>query len=181
MSDDTNQTSEGSTTGDVGGASVDPTSLSLDELRAMRTELQRRDDVVSYARRVAQARLDLVENEMARRSSGANISDEVAGVLSQHLGGGASARPPRPPRPDEDLSDDDLSLELDAICTEHHFGRLEELDEAQLAALAAAIGEFERRVSLDRRERFDRLDALSAELVRRYRDGEATVDSLLGD
>ena len=41
--------------------------------------------------------------------------------------------------------------------------------------------EFEQRVSHDRRERFDRLDALSAELVRRYRDGEASVDSLLED
>ena len=39
---------------------------------------------------------------------------------------------------------------------------------------------FERRVSDDRRARFDRLDALSAELVRRYREGEATVDGLLG-
>jgi hypothetical protein len=33
-------------------------------------------------------------------------------------------------------------------------------------------------VSADRRVRFDQLDALSAELVRRYRDGEANVDSL---
>jgi hypothetical protein len=28
---------------------------------------------------------------------------------------------------------------------------------------------------------FSRIDALSAELVRRYRDGEAHVDGLLGD
>jgi len=28
---------------------------------------------------------------------------------------------------------------------------------------------------VDRRDRYDRLDALSAELVRRYREGEATV------
>ncbi|MFT6761947.1 MAG: hypothetical protein ACJAXA_000594, partial [Candidatus Aldehydirespiratoraceae bacterium] len=45
----------------------------------------------------------------------------------------------------------------------------------------AAIKSFEQRVSQDRRERFDKLDALSAELVRRYRDGEANVDSLLTD
>lgn len=179
MSDDTNQANQGSTAEGVDADSVDPTTLSLDELRGMRTELQRRDDVVSYARRVAQARLDLVESEMARRASGGTVSDEVTDVLSQHVGGGGPARPPRPPRPAEDLSDDELSLELDAICTEHHYGRVEELDEVELAALAAAIGEFERRVSLDRRERFDRLDALSAELVRRYRDGEASVDSLL--
>lgn len=157
--------------------SADPTALSLDELRSLRAELQQRDDVVSYARRVAQARLDLVRSELSRRSSDGIVSDEVTDVLSQHLTGG----PARPPRPAEDLSDDALSRELDAICREHHFGRVEDLDEAELGELAEAIESFEQRVSQDRRARFDRLDALSAELVRRYRDGEADVDSLLDD
>ncbi len=155
----------------------DPTALSLEELRHRRTEMQQRDDVVSYARRVAQARLDLVKSEFARRSSDGDVTDEVTDVLSQHLTGG----PGRPPRPAEDLSDDELSEELDAICARHHYGRVEELDEKELGELADAISEFEQRVSADRRARFDRLDALSAELVRRYRDGEASVDSLLTD
>ncbi len=153
---------------------TDPGELSLDELRSLRSRLQAEDDVVSYARRVAQARLDLVTTESSRRSGeGGDVNE----VLSQHLVGG----PARPPRPAEDLSDDALAQELDAICAEYHFGRLTELDDEQLAALERAIGEFEQRVSRDRRERFDRLDALSAELVRRYRDGEASVDSLLDD
>ena len=155
-------------------AATDPGELSLDELRSLRAELQQEDDVVSYARRVAQARLDLVKTESARRSG---AGGDVNEVLSQHLVGG----PARPPRPAEDLSDDALARELDAICAEHHFGRLTELDDKELEVLESAIGEFERRVSADRRARFDRLDALSAELVRRYRDGEATVDSLLDD
>ena len=46
---------------------------------------------------------------------------------------------------------------------------------------SAAISAFEQRVSQDRRARFDELDVLSAELVRRYRDGEASVDTLLAD
>ena len=158
------------------GAVPDPGELSLDDLRSLRTRLQQEDDVVSYARRVAQARLDLVKTEMSRRNDG-DLGEEIKDVLSQHLTGG----PARPPRPAEDLSDDALSVELDALCAEHGFGRLEELDEAELATLADAIGEFEQRVSHDRRERFDRLDALSAELVRRYRDGEANVDTLLDD
>jgi AcrR family transcriptional regulator len=165
------------TTNPPDAASLDPTSLSLDELRKLRTELQQQDDVVSYARRVAQARVDLVKSEMARRADDGNVSDEVTEVLSQHLTGG----PGRPPRPAEDLSDNTLSAELDAICKEAGFGRIDELDEEQLAALADAIGSFERRVSQDRRRRFDLLDALSAELVRRYRDGEADVDSLLNN
>lgn len=166
MSDETNP-----------GDSADPTTLSLDELRMKRNEMQQRDDVVSYARRVAQARLDLVRTELARRNSDGDVSEEVTDVLSQHLTGG----PARPPRPAEDLSDDALSLELDAICSAHHYGRVEDLDEVELGELADAIEEFEQRVSQDRRARFDRLDALSAELVRRYRDGEANVDTLLED
>lgn len=156
---------------------VDPGSLSLDDLRELRQELQAEDDVVSYARRVAQARLDLVDSEQQRRGadSGSELRDDLSSVLSQHLTGG----PARPPRPAEDLSDHELSIELEAICVDKGFGRLEELDDAELAELRDAITEFESRVSEDRRARFDRLDALSAELVRRYRDGEADVDSLL--
>ncbi len=156
---------------------IDPAELSLDDLRSLRQELQAEDDVVSYARRVAQARLDLVKSEMSHRAadSGEILRDELNEVLSRHLTGG----PARPPRPAEDLSDHQLSSELDAVCNEKGFGRLEELNDAELEALSAAITEFEARVSSDRRTRFDRLDALSAELVRRYREGEADVDSLL--
>lgn len=157
----------------------DPKDLTLDELRGLRAQLQREDDVVSYARRVAQARLDLVRTEHERRAglTDDEFHDELKAVLSRHLTGG----PARPPRPAEDLSDNRLAEELEEICARHHFGRLEELGEDELAALTAAIAEFEQRVSSDRRERFERLDALSAELVRRYRSGEASIDSLLGD
>ena len=159
--------------------SRNPADLSLPELRELRQKMQHEDDLVSYARRVAQARLDLVTSEHSRRDAGpdANLGDQLGEVLSQHLTGG----PARPPRPTEDLSDNALADELDGVCAEHHFGRLEELNDVELAALSSAISEFETKVSSDRRERFDRLDALSAELVRRYRDGEASVDSLLAD
>jgi hypothetical protein len=157
--------------------SPDPASLTLPELRLLRQQLQHDDDVVSYARRVAQARLDLVRAEAARRTAAddSDASGELRTVLSQHLTGG----PARPPRPTEDLSDDPLAVELDEICAEGGLGRLRSLDDTELEELLVAIGDFEARVSSDRRERFDRLDALSAELVRRYRDGEADVDSLL--
>lgn len=155
----------------------DPSQLSLAELRELRQRLQAEDDVVSYARRVAQARLDLVREELARRSGDSDVElrDGLNSVLSRHLTGG----PARPPRPAEDLSDHPLSTELEEVCAEMGFGRLVELGDDELERLGEAITEFEIRVSSDRRARFDRLDALSAELVRRYRDGEADVDSLL--
>lgn len=156
-----------------------PEAMSLSELRGLRQQLQHEDDAVSYARRVAQARLDLVLAEGQRRadSSEAIEDDGLRSVLAQHLTGG----PARPPRPTEDLSDHPLAIELDEVCSSNGLGRLKSLDEAELTALTTAISSFEERVSLDRRERFDRLDALSAELVRRYRDGEADVDSLIAD
>ncbi|HSL73763.1 MAG TPA: hypothetical protein VK853_04825 [Ilumatobacteraceae bacterium] len=156
----------------------DPAALSLSELRGLRQQLQHEDDAVSYARRVAQARLDLVKAEASRRSdvTDAEPTDDLRAVLSQHLSGG----PARPPRPTEDLSDHPLAVELDEICSAGGLGHLRSLDDADLASLTEAIAAFEERVSRDRRERFDRLDALSAELVRRYRDGEADVDTLYG-
>ena len=53
---------------------------------------------MSYARRVAQARLDLVKVEQVHRSDvdGGEVADDLRAVLSQHLTGG----PARPPRPD---------------------------------------------------------------------------------
>ena len=151
---------------------TDPHELSLDELRALRSQLQLEDDAVSYARRVAQARLDLITAEVGRR--GGAVDEELRSVLSAHLTGG----PARPPRPTEDLSDHPLAVELDEICAGHGLGRLSSLDAAELEALRAAVTGFEQRVSSDRRARFERLDALSAELVRRYRDGEADIDGV---
>lgn len=151
-----------------GGAGDDAGALTLEELRARRARLQDEDDIVSYARRIAQARLDLVRNVVT-----ADDSDELTRVLSQQLIGGA----PRPPRPVEiDPSDSPLMAELDRICAEGGFSRLADLDEADRAALAGQIEAFEARVSADRRARFSELDALNAELVRRYRSGEATIE-----
>jgi hypothetical protein len=154
----------------------DPASLSLDELRSLRNQLQLEDDVVSYARRVAQARLDLVKAEARhRRDDGEVVVDEeLRTVLSSHLTGG----PARPPRPTEDLSDHPLAVELDELCAVNGLGRLKSLDDDELLALTTAIATFEEKVSSDRRARFEQLDALSAELVRRYRDGEADIASL---
>ena len=144
----------------------------------MRNRLQDEDDVVSYVRRVAQARLDLVRAEAHRRERGAapdDLSSELRVVLSSQLTGGS----PRPPRSVDHVAENALSDELDAVCAQQGLGRLEELLPSELAELERTLSTFERRVSDDRRARFDRLDALSAELVRRYREGEATVDGLL--
>jgi hypothetical protein len=157
----------------------DPAALSLEQLRAVRQTLQAEDDAVSFTRRVAQARLDLVSAEAERRLADTTgpASENLREILSRQLTGGD----PRPPRPTEDLSDHPVAVELEELCRTHGFGRLDELDDDELVVLRDRIAEFEARVSADRQARYGRLDALSAELVARYRDGRADVDAILAD
>jgi hypothetical protein len=156
---------------------VDPRQLSLVELRALRAKLQNDDDAVSYVRRLAQARLDLVQAEKRRRATGGeeSLSDELPEILSTHLTGGA----PRPPRPAEDFSSHPLADELDGLMDHAGDNDLSSLTDDELVRYADALHEFEQARSHERRELFTRIDELSAELVRRYRDGEANVDGLL--
>ncbi len=164
-------------------AELDLQALSLDELRAERNRLQHEDDAVSYVRRIAQARLDLVAAEL--RQSGDNSNEDLSGelqrVLSQPLTGPPSAS--RAPRADDDhLANDARAVQLDQLCAEHGFNRLssgEELTQAELTSLTNVLTNFEREISTDRRERFEQIDALGAELVRRFRDGEVHVDEFL--
>jgi hypothetical protein len=156
---------------------VDPRQLSLVELRALRAKLQNEDDAVSYVRRLAQARLDLVHAEKRRRLDGSpeRLSDELPSILSTHLTGGA----PRPPRPATDFSGHPLAEEFDALMDRAGDEDLSDFTSEELVHYADALHEFEQARSHERRELFTRIDVLSAELVHRYRDGEANVDGLL--
>ena len=156
---------------------LDPRQLSLVELRALRSKLQNEDDALSYVRRLAQARLDLVQAEKSRRADGnpESLSDELTTILSAHLTGGV----PRPPRPAEDFSSHPLAEQFDALADRAGGHDLSTLSTEELANYADALYEFEQLRSHERRELFTRIDELSAELVRRYRDGEANVDGLL--
>jgi hypothetical protein len=156
---------------------LDPRSLPLDDLRALRTELQAEEDAVSFVRRITQARLDLVRAEQGRRGdAGAeSLTADLPGILGSHLTAGGA----RPPRAADDFSDHPLSAAFEQLCAEHGAGDLQSLTDDELGALADALSSFEQQRSAERRALFDRIDALSAELVRRYRDGEASVDGLL--
>jgi hypothetical protein len=153
----------------------DASQLSLEELRERRRVLQELDDVVSYVRRVAQGRADLARAELARRGSedeAPALADDLPHVLGDRL----LAASDRPPRPVEDHSDDPRAEELDRLCAERGFGRLAELEDHAVAELAAALDDFEDEVSGERHELFAELDDLSDELVRRYRQQQATGD-----
>ena len=158
-------------------AELEPSTLALDDLRALRTVLQLEDDAISYVRRLAQARLDLLRAELHNRSVGdeKNITGELPAILGAHLTGGQ----PRPPRPADDFSHHPLALQLEELCSEAGSTDLPSMNGDELIDYLARLHEFEQLRSQERKELFVRIDALSAELVRRYRDGEADVDGLL--
>jgi hypothetical protein len=152
----------------------EPGEMSLDELRRRRAELQSIDDAVSYVRRVAHGRADLARDAITRASDDSDptpvyarrdLQGELRDVLADRLLGDEA----RPPRPAEDFSEHPFSVELDEICAANGFSRLDRLTTAELEQLVAALDAFDQRVSAQRQEVYAELDALTEELVARYR------------
>jgi len=155
----------------------------LDEVRAMRAECQEAETVVSYLRRVAQGRLDLI-HACLDRDGGAEPGnlDALVERLPKIIGSG----PPRPSGPGRlpsqmspDMNRDDLTYEIDAILDADRIGRLPETGDDELRAMATQLTELEARISDQRRALHERIDKLQAEIVSRYKTGEASVDGLL--
>jgi hypothetical protein len=152
----------------------EPGEMSLDQLRRRRAELQSIDDAVSYVRRVAHGRADLARDAITRASDDSDptpvyarrdLHGELRDVLADRLLGDEA----RPPRPAEDFSEHPLAVELDEICAANGFSRLDRLTTAELEQLVAALDTFDQRVSAQRKAVYAELDALTEELVARYR------------
>ena len=155
----------------------------IEEIRVMRAECRSIEDKVSYVRRLAQGHLDIVSADLRRRAEGgspldlSSMVDRLAEILSDNVRGPGPGRLPSSAfAPD----DDDLTTELDSVAPAGALAALEELSDAEVAALAERLATFEREVSDRRRALFGRIDALGAELTRRYKSGEATVGPVLG-
>lgn len=157
----------------------------LDEIRAMRAECVAVETSVSFVRRMVQGRLDIVRAELQRRSAGHPPAEvgQMIGRLPEILGD--HGRPPglgRLPQAIEPPDPDPAFVErLDAVAGVGRLSALPETDDAVLASMIDDLEALEHDVSARRRALFERIDALQAELTRRYRSGEASVESLLHD
>ena len=156
---------------------------SMSDVRAMRAECQEIETGLSYLRRLVQGRLDIVGAELQRRRDGKEPGDlsqlisQLPEILADRTRAPGLGRLPQLMTPGE--LDSDLTDRLDAIVGDHDLETLPSLDDEALHHVHDELAEFEREVSATRRQLFDRIDTLQAEITRRYRTGEATVESLL--
>lgn len=158
------------------------TARPITEIREMRGECQRLEVDLSYLRRLVQGRLDIVGAELQRRSEGepptdlAALVERLPEILGEHVHAPGLGRLPTYLAPSDDA---ELTTELDAIVDSRTLGALPDLDEDAVRGIADRLAELERELSDQRRTLHDRIDALQGELTRRYKTGEATVESLL--
>jgi hypothetical protein len=158
------------------------TALSMDDLRAKRAECQALEVGLSYRRRLAQGRLDIVAAEQRRRAEGApapsddDLVRELATTLADRSRPPGNGRLPQLMAPDADGAD---TADLDAIARPGALARITESSDAELADLVEKLSSYEVSVSKHRRALHERIDALQAEITRRYRTGEASIESLL--
>jgi len=160
------------------------TDRSLDDLRAMRGECQRAETAVSFLRRLAQGRLDIIHAYLDRREDeGAVDMDDLVEELSEIMAAG----PPRPIGPGRlpaqmapAMDADELTVELDQVIDAGQVVHLAGMSVEQLQAIADQLAVFEQRVSRQRRSLHERIDRLQAEIVSRYKTGAASADELLG-
>ncbi len=155
----------------------------IDTVRALRAQCIEVETGLSYLRRMVQAPLDIVSQEQRRRANGGGPTDlatligELPEVLSPNT---RSFGLPRLPAQLEPASiDPELAAELEAITGEGQLASIVEMDDVELDQLHEELAAFERRISERRRAFHGRIDALQGELTRRYRTGEASVESLL--
>ncbi len=153
------------------------------ELRALRGECQTVETQLSYLRRMVQGRHDIVTGEIDRRGHGgdpydvSDLVDRLPEILSDRIHAPGPGRLPANMEPGELTGR--LADRLVEITDRVPIESPGDADDEPLSQVATDLSELEHEVSGFRRQLFDRIDALQAEITRRYRSGEARVDDVL--
>ncbi|GAA2606456.1 MULTISPECIES: RsiG family protein [Streptomyces] len=162
----------------------DLTALSLPELRALRRDAQREEADLSYVRRLLQGRIDILRAELAGRAPTTVVATAATGSVVERLSEILADAPARQrssarhvtlgtPRSKEGRR---LAAEM---LGEVELSDLTARTDVELNAGMGRLVRYEQQVSR-RRQRLQRTaDGCSAEIARRYREGEAQVDDLL--
>ncbi|MFI6849793.1 ABC transporter substrate-binding protein [Kitasatospora sp. NBC_00085] len=163
--------------------------LGLAQLRTLRRETLEQEADLSYLRRLLHGRMDILRAELDRRpgtavrtAAGGEIP--VGGALLDRLPAILTDAPSTvrrsarhvtlgPPRGQQS------QLEADELMGDVQLADLAAHPEAELLAALDRLRAHEREVSGRRQRLLRTADGCSAEITRRYRDGEARVEDLL--
>jgi hypothetical protein len=163
--------------------------LGLAEIRERRAEANREETDLSYLRRVLHGRIDIIDAEVRRRSArnagdaGAADAVPIVEQLSSILADTPSAAPRsvRHVGVDPGGVPGEYRRDVEAKLAALALSDVLERPDAELAAARAALAGVEGEVSGYRVRVQAVVDRFAAELTRRYREGEATVDDLLDE
>jgi hypothetical protein len=141
----------------------------LDTLREMRAECAAVETAVSYTRRLAQGRFEILSAEQARREEGGSVRELVADlprILGDEHGGRSSAPNARMVETDEPMVEIDWGprgrlIDDDSLAT------LDGIDDDDLVATVAALRDFERELSEYRHALHGVLDRIEHEIATR--------------
>ncbi|MCU1693608.1 MAG: AmfC protein [Frankiales bacterium] len=152
----------------------------LEDVRALRGEAEQEEVDLSYLRRLIQGRLDVLRAELNRREgSGKNLVEDLAGILADEprspargLGRHSALEPSRV---------DSHRRYVEALVADVDLSDVSARTPDDLAHAMRVLSEEEQKLSAKRRDVQQVMDACSAEITRRYRDGEADVSALLSE
>jgi hypothetical protein len=157
------------------------TDLPLDELRALRADAEQEETDLSYLRRLLQGRLDILRAEVSRRAGGeggASLIELLPGILADEGGQGEPHGLGRHVATEPSRADlhrrhvEALVADVDLSDPAGH-------DDESLNRVLATLEREEATVSASRRAVQDVMDRATAEITRRYREGDADVADLL--
>lgn len=144
------------------------TARSLEDLRAMHIECVELENSLSYVRRLAQGRLDILAAEAERRATGGSV-DELVAALPKILAG-RDVRPgtaqTRVP-PHFGPEGVELPAALARFVADDTLAKLPTLSDEELDDARAALADVEQRVSNDRRALHRVIDRVEHELAGR--------------
>ncbi|MFF9865448.1 ABC transporter substrate-binding protein [Streptomyces sp. NPDC013953] len=152
-------------------------ALRLPELRALRRDAHGDEADLSYVRRLLQGRIDILRAELGRRGGAQvpvvdRLSEILADTPSRHR---SSARHVTVSTPRGEAFRR-LAAEM---LGEVELSDLTARTDEELRAAMGRLARYEQQVSRRRQELQRTADDCSAEIARRYREGEAQVDDLL--
>jgi hypothetical protein len=158
---------------------------STEELRAMREECKEVENELSFERRLCQARTDILAAELERRRApSGGQDDDIVGRLSRILATdrrtGDVPLPARAPDFSIPRNADVPRRRVEEIVGEQTLARLPTIQTEEIQGIIVSLQEHERNLSQRRKRVHEVMDAVHAEIVRRYRSGEADPSAALG-